>query len=96
MFEWYLNTRITEGSKIISTVGGKKVEITAETIRAAYELPLATDVEVRSHVYDEKEFWSIIKNHSHSVEDIPTKGKTKDLLSPFYERVGHNLQMPRI
>lgn len=29
----------------------------------------------------------MIKNSSNAVDDMPSKGKKKDLLSPFYERI---------
>lgn len=34
-----------------------------------------------------KDFWAIIKNPSIDAMDMPMKGKKKDLLSPFYERI---------
>lgn len=63
------------------------VEIIVEVICAAFQLPLATEIEVRSHTYNVKEFWGVIKNASISAENMPSKGKKKDLLSPLYERV---------
>lgn len=87
MLESYLKARMAEGKKIVSQVAGKDVEISAETIWVAYELPPATKVEVRNHAYNEKEFWAVIKNPSNSTEDMPAKGKKKDLLSLFYEHI---------
>lgn len=63
------------------------MEISTKTIRAAYELPPAMDVDVRSHAYNEKELWAVIKNLSNSDVDMPAKGKKKDLLYPFDERI---------
>lgn len=63
------------------------MEINAENIRAAFQLPPATEVEVRNHTYNEKEFWEVIKNTSNYAENMPSKGKKKDFLSPFYERL---------
>lgn len=87
VLEFYLNARITNERKIISTVASKSVEITIETIRDAYELSPATNVDVRNHAYSEKEFWGVIKNPAHSTEDMLVKSKKKDLLSPFCERI---------
>lgn len=79
-----MNAKIAKGRKIVSTVTGKIEQILAESIRPPYELPPTTDVEVRSHAFNENDFWAITKNHSHAAEDMPNKGKKKDLLSPFY------------
>lgn len=62
------------------------MKIFAETIRTAYELLAAIYIEVRSHTFNEKDFWAKIKHPSQSAENVPIKGKTKDLLSPLYER----------
>lgn len=63
------------------------MEITADSIRATYELPLATEVEVCSHTFNENEFWTQIKSSTQTSEHMHVKGKKNDLLSPFYERV---------
>lgn len=49
VLEFYLKARLAEGRKIISSVAGRDVEITADVIRAAYELPPTTEVEVHNH-----------------------------------------------
>lgn len=78
---------MAERRKIVTQVAGKEIEVSANTIRTAYELPPVTEVEVRSHAYNEKEFRGVIKNSSNAVEDMPFEGKKKVLLSPFYERI---------
>lgn len=84
MLERHLHAKVEEG-KIISYVGGFQVSISAEDICNTYELPLATDVEVRSHTFNEKELWAVIKNDSQSTKKVPLKGKNKDISKPIFE-----------
>lgn len=60
------------------------MKIYAEEIRTTYELPVAIDVEVRSHTYNENEFWAKIKHPSQFTNNISSKGNKKDLLSLFF------------
>lgn len=62
------------------------MEITTDTIIATYELLPATEVE-SNRSFKEKTFWAQIKNSPWTAKHMPVKGKKKELLSPFYERV---------
>lgn len=58
MLEWYLNAKV-QGSGILSKVGGVVVKITTDDMRKAYELPPTTETKVRSHTFNENEFWKL-------------------------------------
>lgn len=57
--------------------------ISTEDIRNAYELPLATNIEVRSHTFNEKDLWAVIRNEAQYDNKVVLKGKKKDLLKPI-------------
>lgn len=87
VLEFYLNARMIEERKVVSKVASMNFEVIAKSIRAAFEFPPAIEAVVRSHAYNEKDLWATIKNSSNSAEDMPVKGKKKDLLSPLKEHL---------
>lgn len=56
VLEFHLNARMGEGKRITSRVAGQDVEICADSIYEAFEFPQATEANIRSHVYNVKNF----------------------------------------
>lgn len=48
--------------------------------------PLAAEVEVKSHSFNKKTLWALIRSEAQSDDKVIFKGKKKDLLKPIIER----------